>query len=233
MRSMFEPNDALQARVEKIGNERAPVLVIDNLAADPELLIDQAEAAFAASARPRDGFPGLTAPAPEGFSRSLTGFLLPTLRKVFHLPTKISSGGCDFQVMSTPFADLTERQKIPHIDVPDLNTMASVHFLCGAPFLGTAFYRHKATGFEIISPDRAALYRGVLAEEIGRSSPSGNVDQDTDCFACVASYPAVFNRAIFFSAASLHAGLADGFAPLDPNPRRGRLTLNLFLQFGA
>jgi len=233
MSAKFKPHPAQSVRVDAIGQDRAPVLVIDNFAADPDSLIEMAEAAFHTKPRLRDDYPGRVAAVPDEYAFSALEFLLPTLRKVFALPGRIKTGGCDFQVMTTRPQDLTERQAVPHFDVPDLETVASVHFLCGPPFLGTAFYRHNATAFEVITGSRAAAYETALSKDFKDRQPQGYINESNDLFTRIAAYPAVFNRLIFFSAASLHSGLADPSQVFDPNPRRGRLTANMFLQFTA
>jgi hypothetical protein len=229
----FKPHPAQAVRVDAIGHDRAPVLVIDNFASAPEALIDMAEAAFTTKTRLRDGYPGQIATVPDAYAFSALEFLLPLLRKVFAVSGTIKRGGCDFQIMTTRPQDLTERQVIPHFDVPDVATIASVHFLCGPPFLGTAFYRHEATGFEVITAGRVAAYEAALQKDLKGRKPQGYINESNDLFTRVATYPAEFNRLIFFSAASLHSGLADPSQVFDPNPRRGRLTANMFLQFTA
>jgi len=170
---------------------------------------------------------------PESYARSALAYLLPTLQRTFDLPPQIRRGGCDFQIMTVTRDQLCDRQRIPHIDVPDLHTVASVHFLCGPPFLGTAFYRHRSTGFETVSRERAETYRRTVDREIQSTAPQGNTDGDTELFECIASYPARFNSLIFFSAARLHSGLADPLKALTSRPADGRLTMNMFLQFSG
>lgn len=233
MPTAFRPHPAITARVDVIGRDRAPILVIEHFAADPDNLVDMAERAFAQTTKLRDGFPGLTTAVPEEYALSALEFLRPTLARVFDLPPIVSTGGCDFQVMTTKPENLTESQRIPHIDVPDPDAVASVHFLCAAPFRGTAFYRHKATGFEVLSPDRLPVYQEALSSELRSYRPEGYFDGDSDCFERIASYEPVYNRLIVFSAASLHSGLAYAGQVFDSDPRRGRLTANMFLQFRA
>lgn len=228
---LFTPHPDIAVRVDTIGRDRAPVLVVDNFAADTAQLVHMAEIAFERQCRQRDGFPGIVASAPESYARSAVAFLMPFLQKAFGLPSRIRRGGCDFQITSLGHDQLTDRQKIPHIDVPDLHTLASVHFLCGPPYLGTAFYRHRSTGFETISPERAETYLRAVEREIKLSPPQGNTDGDSEGFECIASYPAKLNSLIFFSAARLHSGLMDPLTPLTTRPAEGRLTLNMFLQF--
>jgi hypothetical protein len=59
--------------------------------------------------------------------------------------------------------------------------------------------------------------------------PAGFVNASTPLFEQLASYDAVFNRALVYRGTSLHSGsIPADFVP-DSDPRTGRLTLNTFL----
>ncbi len=227
----FQPHPQIQMRVDLIGAERAPVLVIDNFVSHPEGLVDAAEAAFARGSKPRSYFPGQATPAPETFALPALSYLLPTICRAFGVSGKIRNGGCDFQILSQPPVQLDLRQKIPHIDSPDTNILASVHYLCPPAFLGTHFYRHKATGFEIITQDRLAPYEAALTAGLSQHAPEGYIVADTPLFARTAAYAASFNRIILFRGAMLHSAAVDPAHGFDPTARAGRLTANMFLHF--
>jgi hypothetical protein len=231
MSILFQPHPQIHKRVDLIGAERAPVLVIDNFVSDPERLIDQASAAFARGSKPRSYFPGQATPAPEAFALPALGYLLPTICRTFGVSGKIRNGGCDFQVLSRPPDRLDLRQKIPHIDSPDTNILASVHYLCPKAFLGTHFYRHKATGFEIVTQDRLGPYETSLSEGLSQHPPEGYIADDSPLFARTAAYAATFNRIILFRGAMLHSAAVDPAHGFDASPRSGRLTANMFLHF--
>ncbi len=230
---LFAPHPQFKARVDTIGRDRAPVLVIDQFCADAEALVEAAESAFGRGRRDRASFPGIVFPGDQGFARGAVAHLMPLLCKVFGVSGRIQTGGFDFQLMTSSPDELSPRQKRPHIDVSDLNVVASVLFLCRPPYQGTAFYRHNDTGFEVISPDRARAYEAVQLALDARKSDSGYMNGDTADFTEIARYDAAFNRLILFSAASLHSGTATADQRFSADPRRGRLTANLFLRFAA
>jgi hypothetical protein len=229
----FRPHPEIRPRVDPIGADRAPVMVIDNFVADPEALIGAAEAAFALKSEPRSYFPGIVSAVPQAYAMAAVDFLMPALCRTFGVSGHVLQGGCDFQLVTTPPSDLTQRQSIPHFDAADPTLLASVHYLCAAPFRGTAFYRHVSTGVESIDRHRLASYEASLAEELERHPPTGYIDGDTPLFSRLAEYEPVFNRIILFRGASLHSGLADSGHGFAPDPRTGRLTTNLFLKFAS
>ncbi len=228
---LFAPHPQIQARVDTIGRDRAPVLVIDQLCADPDGLVTAAEQAFAAGRRPRASFPGIVTPGDPAFAQSLIAYLMPTLCKVFGVSRRVQTGGFDFQLMTSAPEDLSPRQARPHFDVPDLDVVASVLFLCRPPYRGTAFYRHNPTEFEVISPDRARAYEEVQKALDARGSDGRYMNGDTVDFSEIARYDVAFNRMILFSAASLHSGTAEADQIFSEDPKCGRLTANLFLKF--
>ena len=227
----YSPHPLFKAQVDMIGRDRAPVLVVDHFCADADRLVDDAEAAFARGSRRREGFPGIVTAADQAFARSTVGHLMPMICKVFGVSGRVRSGGFDFQLMTVPPEELSPRQTKPHYDVADMDVVASVLFLCRSPYQGTAFYRHNATGFEVITPDRAVAYEKVQIAE-GEGTPGGGyMNGDTLEFTQIAHYGAVYNRMILFSAASLHSGNAAPDHGFSSDPRKGRLTANLFLKF--
>ena len=248
MNLVYAPHPFFKAHVDVIGRDRAPVLVIDNFCSEPGRLVEAAELAFARETRRLAGFPGLVAAADQTFARSTVAHLMPILCKTFGVSGRVQNGGFDFQLMTSLPEDLSPAQMRPHYDVPDTDVIASVLFLCRPPFLGTAFYRHNASGFEVISPERVATYEAALALESigalegtgplegigaleGNGAKTGYMTGDTAEFTQIANYGASFNRMILFSAANLHSGCAVRDHGFSCDPKVGRLTANLFLKF--
>lgn len=231
MSNLFLPHPLFEARVDTIGQDKAPILIIDHFCSEPDHLVSAAESAFGRGSRRREGFPGIVTPADEAFARSAVTHLMPAIRKTFGVSGRIESGGFDFQLMTSPPTALSPRQMRPHYDVADTNVVASVLFLCHPPFLGTGFYRHNATGFEVITPDRVTAYDRAQSELDSGTPSGGYINGDTLEFTQIAYYTATFNRLILFSAASLHSGSALPEHGFSSEPRRGRLTANLFLKF--
>ena len=228
---LYKPHALFEARLEMIGNDRAPVLVIDNFCSDPDSLVMAAEDAFARGNRQRASFPGIVTAADEGFARSSLAFLMPTLCSAFDVSGRVQNGGFDFQLITSRPEDLSPRQTKPHYDVADMDVIASVLFLCRPPFLGTSFYRHDATGFEVITPDRVSAFEQAIASEAETSRAQGYLKGDSPGFTEIAHFGVAYNRMILFSAASLHAGTAVPAHGFSAAPREGRLTANLFLKF--
>ncbi|MFL6551130.1 MAG: DUF6445 family protein [Povalibacter sp.] len=221
-----------QISVQKltIGNEKAPLLVIDNFIADPDRLVRRAATRMYANGGRY--YPGVRAEAPPSYEQLFETKLRKLLFDYFDLQ---GSGFrfplCHYSVVTTPAEKLEFLQRIPHFDSVNRNGLASVHYLFKRDLGGTAFYRHRATGFEYIDESRRDPYLKTLeTEREGPNAPGPSyINGDTALFEQIAKQDGVFNRILIYRRNSLHSGsINPDFVP-DPNPATGRLSINSFL----
>jgi len=219
-------------RIQKltIGRENAPLVVIDNLVADPEELVsDAVSKRFAA---PNSYYPGLRAKAPLSYQMFVLGELRALLCDYFELEARnLRFSMCHYSVVTTPPEHLTALQRIPHVDTNEARGLATVHYLFKADLGGTSFYRHRATGFEYIDEARRSTYYPILERELsGPAAPQPEyIDGDTPLFERVDTQAGVFNRMLVYRRNSLHSGAPTRGLPLVPDPASGRLSINSFL----
>ncbi len=233
--SAFEA--AADPRVEtlRIGEEQHPVLILDGLLSGAEALVDfAAETAVLAPVKAAANFyPGVRAPAPRDYVQALVKALRPHLATVFGAPADGRAHITSALSMATLPADQASlAQRLPHIDTTAPTQLAILHYLCGPEHGGTAFYRHRATGFEAIAPDRGEAYFAALRQEM-QATPAfsdGYVVESGPLFEQTAVIAPVFNRIIVYASNLLHAGMLPN-RPLSPDPRLGRLTANTFFRF--
>jgi hypothetical protein len=221
--------------VVHVGSERAPVVVIDNFLSDPAVLVDYA-ATNATFATVADTFyPGVRAPIPPIYSFAVRAFLGEIIAHAFGLEhCRVVKEKADFSLVTRRPEELQVLQRLPHFDNTDDKQLAVLHYLCPARHGGTSFYRHRATGFESIRPDRLAHYKARVTAELATQGPPSSfyINGDTPMFERVASFDAAFNRMLIYRSISLHsADIARDFG-YDAEPRTGRLTANTFYFFG-
>lgn len=220
-------------RIDKrtLGKEGAPLLVIDNFVADPERL------AHKAARRPFDikskHFPGPRARAPAMYERFLESVLKPLLTEHFGIrPGYFAFPMCHYSLVATPPQELQFLQRVPHIDSVDGNGLATVHYLFRGHWGGTAFYRHRETGFEHV--DRArweTYYRRLEAESQSSRAPApGYINGTTTLFEQIDRVDAVFNRMLVYRRNSLHSACIDDRDVPPPDPLAGRLSINSFIE---
>lgn len=216
-------------RIERIGREGQPVVVIDEFVADPDRLRAAAEALeYRVLGR---HYPGLRA---EVAAADVAAYLTPIHPLIaetfgFREPAAVVSAG--YSIVTKRPAELTPIQRLPHFDGFEPERVALLHYLGGAEQGGTAFYRHRSTGFETITADRHAAYDAALHRDVARFGlpDAAYISGDTPIYEQVARFKAAPNRALIYRGNLLHC--ADLPAGLDftPDPTRARLTVNTFL----
>ncbi|MEL6661432.1 MAG: DUF6445 family protein [Pseudomonadota bacterium] len=215
-------------RTEVVGTEAEPLVIIDDFAEEPEALF---ETACAQAYSPRGvHYPGVRAQADPAYLGARMDLLKEVLTDVFDMPRGAALVECAFSLVTTPRDALTPIQRIPHFDSTDPGRLALLHYLCDERGGGTAFYRHRASGFETISQDRHSAYGAALQKEVDALPDSGYVDGDTDLFEETGRVAARFNRMVIYRGYRLHSGVIPTGLPLSSEPREGRLTVNTFLQ---
>jgi len=219
-------------RVQKlaIGAEHAPLLVIDNFVTGTDELVANATTKHL---EPSTRFyPGVRAKAPLSYQQIFSTRLKDLLCEHFGLRGQfVRFTMCHYSLVTTPAEKLAPLQRIPHVDSLARSGLASIHYLFRGNLGGTAFYRHRKTGFELIDEARQETYFRCLQNEIeGPDAPAaGYINGDTTLFEQVAAQEGVFNRMLVYRRNSLHSGsIAPDFVP-DLDPRTGRLSINSFI----
>lgn len=214
----------------RIGREEAPLLVIDNLVAEPDELVELAASKLFSDAP--SYYPGKRAKAPLSYQRFIIEELRPLIVEHFGLASRqLRFTECNFSLVMTPSENLSYLQRLPHVDSLQNDEFAMIHYLFRANHGGTAFYRHRETGYEFVDKSRQLAYLAhVEREKSGPNAPASRyINGDTFLYERIASEDGVFNRFLMYRRTTLHsASIASSFDP-DPNPRSGRLSINGFL----
>lgn len=220
---------ARKITVERCGREASPVVVIDNFSPDAESLIDVAEALEFAELG--EFYPGPRAHAPKSYFAGVADIVAPIVKRAFGAEKSLTLDRALFSIATRSPADLTLAQRVPHIDDADEKAIAIVHYLARENFGGTAFYRHRSTGFETVGPELLALFLASLKADFARfgEPPPAYIDGDTEIFERILRVEARFNRAVIYRSNLLHCAELPNHAPLPLSPRAGRLTIAAFL----
>lgn len=222
-----------QLRIQRLslGAEGAPLLVIDQLVADPDRLVRKAARSHFT---PQGAmFPGIRVRAPLSYEAFLEGVIRPLLGEFFGLPprARLSFPMCHYSLVTQPPEKLVFLQRIPHIDSATGRGLATVHYLFHGNWGGTAFYRHRSTGFEYVDEGRELAYFARLEQESrGADSPEANyIGEDTALFERIGKVDGVFNRMVVYRRNSLHSATIDNLNVPPPDPLAGRLSINSFI----
>ena len=231
----FSLNDEPHVSVARIGAEREPVLVIDGLMRDASQLVDYAAEQGRFSAEAGIGYyPGIRSPAPLDYVEAVARATSPLIEQAFGLKAvKLARAECSFSILTRPPSGLAPLQRLPHVDTTYPLQFALLHYLCGERHGGTAFYRQRRTGFETITAARETAYLAALEEDLAArdgQAPSYITGTSPD-YDQIGSVGARFDRAVVYRSCLLHSGQIGEGAWERPDPRRGRLTGNIFLSY--
>src|SRR5215469_2026654 len=168
----FALNDARKTETKTVGQERLPVIVIDDLLRMPDALLEYVTHAVR-FAQPGNYYPGLRGePMPKPYAASLIRGLGPLIGETFGVdPAGKISANFYFGLATVRPEALSPLQRLPHFDTTNPNQIALLHYLCDSEQGGTAFFRHRTTRFEAISEDRREVYFSQLRNEIAEQPP--------------------------------------------------------------
>jgi hypothetical protein len=216
-----------QVSVVPHGIERQPVVVIDGFA-DADRFLD--DVSFLSLRPIGEHYPGVRAVVAPVMLRDLLAALAPIAGQVFGI-AGLEVVDAFYSLVTQPASALTPIQRLPHFDEVSPTRLALLHFLSRDESSGTAFYRHRSTGFESIDAARLPEYRAALQADIARSGlpdPS-YIAGDTPLFEQIAMHQGRYNRAILYRSNTLHCAAIPQAMLLSEDPLAGRLTVNTFL----
>lgn len=214
--------------VHRQGREGAAVIVIDGFAPDPALLVDDAATRTFAPIGPH--YPGIRAVVPPAMIADLVAALQPVAAEAFGTGA-LEMVEAYYSLVTTPPAALAPIQRLPHVDGTAPGRLALLHYLSPDAQGGTAFFRHRSTGFETIDQLRYPAYAAALQDDVRRLGlpDAMYIQGDTPLFACIGRHAGTYNRAILYRSNTLHCADLPTDLALSPDPRVGRLTVNTFL----
>lgn len=225
----------LDLSLQQIGEEREPVLLVEGILSNPQSLVRYAceEVPFKPVWGPNGGYPGIRAPAPLNYVGDVVRRLSPMIERAFGLSNvKLARAECSLSLVTLRPEQLTPLQRIPHVDTVDAHQFALLHYLCGPEHGGTAFYRHRATGFETLTSERQPEYFRVRDAEIAEATTASDyIRGDSPHYEQTAAFEATFDRLLIYRSRALHSGLIPAGAELSDDPRTGRLTANIFVNY--
>jgi hypothetical protein len=227
--SVAHSEEQPQIRVDHIGTEGQPVVVVENFSPHPDALVGDAETLTFETMG--EFYPGVRARVLPSYFEGISSILAPVMREIFGHADRIGFTRALYSLVTTPPEQLTLAQRIPHIDGLEEGMIAILHYLSHEDHGGTAFYRQRATGFETVDAARHPRYLAALKTafaEQGEPAP-GYIRGDTAIFEQTARYEARFNRALIYRSSLLHCADLPATVAFPADIRSGRLTVASFL----
>lgn len=231
---MYRFNPQAQVQWLELGHHRTRALLIDDALTDlTQLRQDAVSAAFRADQA--SYYPGVRAELPQAYARCVLEALYPLLLQLVQPPPdyRLIPQQWYFSLLTTPAAQLSPLQRLPHFDKADPLHLAILHYLAEGPHGGTGFFRHDASGLEKIVPAQQQMYFTQLQQQLSEDggAAGGFPDANTRHFTLYQRLPYKPNRLLIYPGHLLHSALVEPDTDLSAAPQRGRLTANLFVQF--
>lgn len=214
--------------VHQIGNDYEPVVVIDNFAPDPEMLRDDATTRIFSISD--DHYPGVKAAMNQDYLAQQWPVLSAIFSEVFGISDRVSMLDISYALVTASPGSLALEQRLPHVDALKPGRLALVHYLVPGGCEGTAFYRHRSTGFESVDSSRSEVYFVRLNEDLQKygQPQSSYLNGSTQIFEQTKCFSGDYNRALVYRGRVLHSGAIEAGGALSEDPRAGRLTVTGF-----
>lgn len=213
------------------GEARHPVVVIDDFTGDLAGWRELAAAMAPFPANRGTYYPGLRRTIDEADENAFA-----RVHALLERAAPYIGGGFDlagFDLLEASFSMVTARpealgppQRVPHFDSTSPEYLALLLYLSDTP--GTAFYRQRATGIEQVTSEN--LPRFIDAAKAASFDMQGYICTSTPDFEQVGAVAGLADRLAIYPGSLLHSGIIPAAMDFSADPRRGRLTLNLFVQ---
>jgi Family of unknown function (DUF6445) len=215
--------------VRQMGREGQPLVIIDGFSGMVDTLL---EAAYTAQYQHAGAsYPGIRSWADPSYLDKRRDLMMQIMRQVFGFTEGVRMDTSTFSVVTLSEQELNPLQRIPHYDHANGEVIAIMHYLQGPESGGTAFYRHRRTGFETMTTEREDAYNAALAmdhREYGMP-PAKYCYGDTDWFEMIDEVEAAPDRLVLYRGMQLHSGVIPDPSVLSIDVRQGRVTINMFL----
>lgn len=231
----IQVNPQASLQLHQVGEDKTPVIVIDNFALDMRPLIDCACHSSDYGPDSTSAYPGVRAKLPRSYVVAVLNQIFRLLFQVYAVPAELNLKPVNavYSLISTPANELSLKQRIPHFDSNGPHYLAVLHYLNPGNFCATGLFRHKPTGFENILQHRLDEYIQSSHSfiETNGNPPRKYINQSTDHYELYHRIDYKPNRLVVYPGSLLHSGLVNPEIDIDPDPRTGRLTANVFVDF--
>ena len=231
----FQVSPQASLNVIKVGEEQTPVIIIDDFGQDTSDVISHGCLAVDYGPDSTSAYPGVRAKLPRQYVVTVLNQIFRLLFQVYSVPEQMGMKPVNavYSLISKPANELALAQRVPHYDSSKPFYLAILHYLNPGPFCNTGLFRHRPTGFEKILDQRLDEFRRSSADFLDRNGepPPGYINGSNDHYELYEQIEYKANRLVVYPGCLLHSGLVDPVRDIDPDPRTGRLTANIFVNF--
>lgn len=224
----------MKSEVIGVGRSQSPVVVLDDFTGNPERVAALADALAPFPVVGDSFYPGVRREieAADGEAdacmRKLCADAAPFVAEAFGI-RELALGSASFSIVTSAADSLQPRQRYPHFDSAEPDNLALLLYLRVPAESGTAFYRQRATGIELVTRHNVATFTSVAQAEEEAAASTGYIAGSTARYEQIGAVDAVPDRMIIYPTNLLHSGIILDGMRFSVDPRQGRLTANLFV----
>jgi hypothetical protein len=218
--------------LRRVGEAQSPVVVVDDFTGAVGEVVDLAAAMAPFPSSAGSYYPGLRQPitaddAAYGYVERLLQAAGPFIGGGFDVDS-FDLLEASFSIVTAAPDTLDPAQRAPHFDSTNPDYLAVLHYLSDTP--GTAFFRQRATGIELVDDGNAAAFVAT-AKRVNRDL-SGYTFGSNQHYEQIGQVEGVCDRLVIYRGAMLHSGIIPPDMTFSTDPRAGRLTANIFVKGG-
>jgi hypothetical protein len=225
----------LAIQVRTVGVDKTPIIVIDNFAVNTDSIINYACQSTTFNSLDNTLYPGIRAPLPKDYVINVLQAIYLEICRVYKIPIhlKLTPQEIYFSLITKASEDLSLLQRMPHFDTSRPFYFAVLHYLNNGKHGNTGLFRHKPTGLEKIENHNAEHYLNAAQHfiEVHGEPPQKYFTQSSAHFELYEEIEYKPNRLVIYPGQLLHSIIISPEDDIDENPRTGRLTANIFIEF--
>ena len=229
-------NSACRLNVQTVGDEKTPVITIDDPILSTDELVRYASQSAEFSSKNQLAYPGIRAALPAEYAAVLKPELVAMISDLYKIPRTYENLLIHqlFSLVTQQPDDLEILQRLPHFDDRSPDYFATVHYLNSGDRAGTGFFRHRPTSYERITEDRYQSYIQAASTHMETNGLPAEkyINASDDHYELIGEVEYRPNRMVIYPGNLLHSGLIQPDRDINDDPASGRLTANLFLYFG-
>jgi hypothetical protein len=233
--NIFTQNPEMVVHIQKLGLEETPVIVVDDFATSTDTIKELAYSHSEFTLDRQTLYPGIRSPLPSAYIRHVLQIVSQHMYCIYGIelsktPMPLKSF---YSLLSTSPRDLNLLQRLPHFDTNNSYSFAVLHYLAEGQHGGTALYRHKPTQYERITEQRADTYISSAKQfvETNGAPDQAYITDSTNHYEKYYEVEYKPNRLVIYPSNLLHSVTVNKYNDLSDDPKTGRLTANIFIEF--
>lgn len=225
----------IEFKVEHIGLEQTPVLIIDDFALQASDIIDDACHRAEFSRDKLSYYPGVRAPLSRQYIIATIQATYLKICAVYKVPAnlQLQPQASSYSLLTLDAKGLSLSQRVPHFDTSKPYFFAVLHYLANNEHGATGFFRENHTGYERVSDARVESYLQATSDYINQKGepPFEYFTHSSAQYELYHQIDYKPNRVVIYPGNLLHSTLVRPETDLSADPRSGRLTANIFIDF--